>query len=77
MKTLIKNKIDRLQSKGHVVEKTKKGYNIDRIHAYLDSEYMPAFFVENTDLNNDEAREIYNLLENEFFCLFNEYLKGD
>ena len=77
MKTLIKNKIDRLVSQGYKVEDSKIGYKIGEIHAYTDSDFFPAFLVEKTDLEDKESKEIYSYLQSIYKQQFIEYLKGD
>ena len=77
MKTLIKNKIDRLVESGEVVDRHKDGYSIGKIYAYTDSDYFPDFYVKNTELDSDEAEEIYLYLQSIMQQQFIEYLKGD
>lgn len=77
MKTLIKNKIDRLVESGEVVDGHKDGYSIGEIYAYTDSDYFPAFFVRNTKLKSDDAEEIFQYLRSIMEQQFIEYLKGD
>lgn len=77
MKTLIKNKIDRLVESGETIHRHHDGYSIGKIYAYTDSDYFPAFFVRNTKLESDDAEEIFRYLRSIMEQQFIEYLKGD
>ena len=77
MKQLIIDKIDRLIEKGYKVEDSKVGYKIGEIHAYIDSDFFPAFRVEKTDLEDKDSKEIYAYLHSIYKNQFIEYLKGD